>query len=285
MTALEAVATYLPDQRITVDDLAGELELSPMQVKMFRRYHGLAEVRRDPEGTLLDLLLAAATRLDALAGREHQVRYVLYARAIPVGVPFPLNPLHDLCRALGLDRAIAFTVTQQACAASLQAIDIAGRLLAAEEDPDALVLLLAGEKTFTRESRLLPETSVFGEGSSACLIRHRGPRDRLLSYAVRVRGEFDGELSDVAGRFQREYHTSLADVMLAAVARAGLALDDIALVLPHNVNLISWQRLCRRIGLPAARVVLDNVRPLRARVLRGRLHQLRDGEPRGAAPR
>jgi 3-oxoacyl-[acyl-carrier-protein] synthase III len=259
VTALEAVATYVPQTRVPVEDLADAVGLNPVQVKVFRRYHGLAEVRCDPDGTLLDLLLAAATRLDALRGREADVRYVLYARAIPVGVPFPLNPLHELCDALGLRHAVAFTVTQQACATGLQAIDIAGRLLAADPYPGALALVIAGEKTFTLESRLLPETSLFGEGSAVGLVRLDGPRDRMLAYAVDVRGEFDGEFDDVAVRFQREYPESLADVLLAAVARAGLELDDIEVVLPHNVNLVSWRRLCRRIGFPVERVVLDNV--------------------------
>ncbi|MBV1851189.1 3-oxoacyl-[acyl-carrier-protein] synthase III C-terminal domain-containing protein [Catellatospora tritici] len=258
MTALEAVATYLPEQRIPIDSLADLLGLEPMQVKVFKRYHGLAEIRSDGDGTLLDLLLAAATRLD-LRGREHRIRYVLHARAIPVGVPFPQNPLHDLCRSLGLDRALAFTVTQQACASGLQAVDLAGRLLAADPDPDALALVVAGEKTFTLESRLLPETSVFGEGSAACLVGSGGTRDRLLSFASSSRGEFDGEHAEVALDFQRQYPDSLGAVILAAVDRAGLRLDDVALLLPHNVNLISWQRVCRRIGLPTGRVVLENI--------------------------
>jgi 3-oxoacyl-[acyl-carrier-protein] synthase-3 len=259
MTALDSVATYLPPGRVPLTDLADRLGLTTIQLRVFQRFHGLSEVRCDPDGSLLDLLLAAATRLESLRGREHLVRYVLYARAVPVGVPYPLNPLHELCAALGLGNAVAFTVTQQACATGLQALDAAGRLLAAEADPDALALVLAGEKTFTLESYLLPETSVFGEGSAACLVRQAGPRDRMLSYAVSQRGEFDGERSDVAARFQREYHTSLADAMLAAVTTAGLTLADVSVILPHNVNLVSWQRLCRRIGYPIERVVLDNV--------------------------
>ncbi len=258
MTALEAVATYLPEHRVPLEDLAGQLGLKPLQVKMFRRYHGLAEIRREPAGSLLDLLLAAASKLD-LRGREHLVRYVVYARAIPVGVPYADNPLHDLCRKLGLERAIAFTVTQQACASGLQAIDVAGRLLAGDPDPDALALVVTGEKTFTLESRLLPETSVFGEGSAACLIRAGGTRDRLLAYASRLHGEFDGEHADVAIGFQRQYPVSLADVVTAALDRAGVALGDVALLLPHNVNLISWQKVCRRLGLPTDRVVLENI--------------------------
>jgi 3-oxoacyl-[acyl-carrier-protein] synthase-3 len=266
VTTLDSVATYIPEERVPIEDLAAPLGLTAMQVKMFRRFHGLAEVRVDPDATVLDLLLAAAGRLDRLPGREHLVRYVLHARTFPVVVPYPMSPPHEVCRRLGLDRALAFTVTHHACATGLLAIDMAGRLLAADGEPDALALVLAGEKTFTHDARLLPETSIFGEGAAACLVGCSGARDRLLSYAANQRGDFDdeaappdGEGTSLLGRFQREYSACLGEAVLAAVAGAGLRLDQISLILPHNVNLVSWHRLARKLGFPADRVLLDKV--------------------------
>jgi 3-oxoacyl-[acyl-carrier-protein] synthase-3 len=264
VTAIEAVATYLPEHRVPIEELAGELQLTPMQVRLFRRFHKLSDVCRAPGATPLDLLLAAVSNLDDLPSVRHRVRYVLWARTFPVVVPYPLNPLDTMCRLLGLDQAVAFTVTHHACATGLLAIDVAGRLLAGSP-PDSLALVVAGEKAFTHDARVVPETSVFGEGASACLIRDDGPRDRLLAYAATQRGDFDDEVTTDIGRFQDEYQASLMAAIRTAVERAGLALDDIHLVLPHNVNMVAWQRLCRRIGYPVDRVLLDNV-PLTAHV-------------------
>src|ERR1700690_3338818 len=156
MTALEAVSVYLP-ARVPIESLAAPLGLTDMQVKLFRRFHGLREVGREPDGSLQDLLMKAVAGLDELRGQEHRVRYVLYARTMPVVAPYPVNPLYEACRALGLGHAIAFTVTHQSCAGGLLAIDLAGRLLAADaadgqadgqEEP--LALILSGEKAFTR---------------------------------------------------------------------------------------------------------------------------------------
>ncbi len=47
--------------------------------------------------------------------------------------------------------------------------------------------------------------------------------------------------------------------MLAALDTAGLGLDDVAWVFPHNVNRISWERVARRLGFPLERIFLDNV--------------------------
>jgi 3-oxoacyl-[acyl-carrier-protein] synthase-3 len=265
MTALEAVSVYLPTARIPIESLAGPLGLTEMQVKLFRRFHGLREVGRDPGASLPALLMKAAAGLDALRGQEHRVRYVLYARAMPVVAPYPVNPLHEVCQALGLGHALAFTVTHQSCASGLLAIDMAGRLLAADADGTAdgqdgpLALVLSGEKAFTREAQMFADTTVFGEGAAACLVSAFGTRDRMLSYAANVRGEFDSATGENDARLQREYRPSLAQVMRKALDEAGVALDDIRVVLPHNVNLVTWQRMCLLLKFPRDRVLLDNI--------------------------
>jgi 3-oxoacyl-[acyl-carrier-protein] synthase-3 len=268
VTALEAVSVYVP-VGTPIESLAGPLALTGMQVKLFRRFHGLRQVGRDPEASLSDLLLKAAAGLDALRGQEHRVRYVLYARAMPVVAPYPVNPLHEVCHALGLDHALAFTVTHQSCASGLLAIDIAGRLLAADESDGIgadgngadtpLALILSGEKAFTRDAQMFTDTTIFGEGASACLVSAFGARDRLLSYASNVRGEFDSATGENDIRLQHEYRPSLAEVMREALDRAGVTLDDIRIVLPHNVNLVTWQRMCLLLEFPLDRVLLDNI--------------------------
>ncbi|MCX5215065.1 3-oxoacyl-ACP synthase [Kitasatospora sp. NBC_00240] len=259
MTALLAVADHLPTGRTPIEDLAEEFGLSPMQIKIFRRYHKLGEVARDPHGTLLDLLRGAVAGLPALRGREHQVRYVLHARTLPTVVPYPHNPVQELCRELGLDRATVFAVGHHACASGLLAIDAAGRLLAADGDRDGLALVLAGEKAFTPEAGIVPDTSFFGEGASACLVAPTGERDRVLSYAADLRGEFDSDEPERALEFQRIYADALAEAILAAVGRAGLTMEAIGVILPHNVNNVAWHQVCRTLGYPRERVVLDNV--------------------------
>lgn len=262
VTAIEAVASYVPEQRVSVEDVAGRLGLTAMQTRLFRRFLGLAEIRLDPDGSLFDLLSAALARLAELRGRERLVRYVLYGRAMPVVEPYPVNTLRELCDAFGLGHAVSFTVTHHACATGLLAVDVAGRLLAGDGDADALALVLTGEKAFTRDAQYVPGTSVFGEGAAACLVSLDGNRDRVLAYASSIRGEFDGRLDaapEMASRFEKEYPVSLAEAISAALAQAGTSLEDIGLILPHNVNALSWQRLCRRIGFPADRVLLSNV--------------------------
>lgn len=262
MTSLEAVSSYLPPERVPIADLQHYLGLDATQIRMFRRYYGLAEICREPEGTIADLMLAAASKLDALRGREHQVRYVVQARTLQAIAPYPVNPLQEVGRALGLAHANTFALTQHACASGLLAIDLCGKLLAADGDPDALALVFTGEKAFTPSAQMIPGTAIMGEGVAAVLVRPGGDRDRMLSYATRTHGIFNAGLSlsdELTGRFQQVYPEALAEVLTAAIENAGLSVADVDLVLPHNVNRVSWVRVCKLIGMPIERLFLDNM--------------------------
>ncbi|WP_336725961.1 3-oxoacyl-[acyl-carrier-protein] synthase III C-terminal domain-containing protein [Cellulosimicrobium cellulans] len=268
MTTLVDVGAHVPATRVPIRDLADELGLDHLELGVFERFFGLREVCTAPDESLTDLLVAAARAVPGLAGNEHRVRYVLGARTIATVAPVGVNPLHDAADRLGLDHAAVWTLTQHACASALLAVDVAGRLLATDGDPDALALVLTGEKAFSPGSRLIEGTTIMGEGTAAVLVaadatggvaaRAGSP---VLSYATRTLGEYHQVPlpEDLAGPFGVAYTEVLAEVVVEAVERAGLTLDDLALVLPHNVNRVSWRRLCSRLGLPIARVRLDDV--------------------------
>lgn len=263
MTALEAVGVYVPSGRVPIEGLAEHFGLSTMQVQVFRRYPQFSQVGRDrdPDGGLLELLRGAVADLEGLRGREDRVRYVVHARTFPLVVPYPQkqNTLRELCFEFGLEQAATFAVGHHASASGLLAVDVAGRLLTADADPDALALVVAGEKGFARQSRTAPEATFLAEGAAACLIRAEGTHDRLLAYATELRGEFEDYSSETAAAVQQQYADCLAAAILTAVERCGLEMGAISLILPHSVDRVAWQRVCRRLGFPLDRVVLDNV--------------------------
>ena len=51
----------------------------------------------------------------------------------------------------------------------------------------------------------------------------------------------------------------MGEVISTAVERAGLRADELALILPHNINVRSWRKVCQQIGLPPSVVLLDNI--------------------------
>ncbi|MEU5116160.1 3-oxoacyl-[acyl-carrier-protein] synthase III C-terminal domain-containing protein [Streptomyces longwoodensis] len=261
MTALVEVGCHLPGSSVPVDVVGAEAGAEERQMWTFRRFYGLREVRRAPDQGLRDTLGAAVASLTTLPGNEHRVTHVLYARTVSQVAPAGEAPLEDVCAAAGLSRAVAFTLTQHGCATGLLALDLAGRLLDADGDPDALAIVLTGEKTFGAALQLIPESTVMGEATAAALVAPHGPRDELLGYACRTEGRYAEDFPPHAlnPSFLKDHNTLLAATVREAVDAAGVTLDDLALVLPHNVNRLSWSWTCRELGLPLERVYLDNI--------------------------
>ncbi len=260
MTAIVAVSSYLP-KTVPVEAVAAELGLTDRKVQFLRRYYGLSEICRTDESEV-DILVAAATGLDSFAAQRDRIRYVVRAKTVPISAPYPISPLTEVCDTLGLAHARAITLTEHACAAGLLAVDVCGTLLAADGDPDALALILVGEKAFTSIAQMIPDVALMGEGAAAALVRGVGARDRLLGYATRTHGGTDGAvILDTAGavEFRRIYADALAEVTHAALAEAKLSVEDVDLMLPHNVNRISWARVSDIVGVPLDRIFLDNV--------------------------
>ncbi|QBI52620.1 3-oxoacyl-[acyl-carrier-protein] synthase III C-terminal domain-containing protein [Streptomonospora litoralis] len=262
MTRIVDVGAHVPPESVPVAEIGRDLGMDSAHLRVIRRIFGFSEVRMAPGMDQAGIMAAAVSRLDAFADVRHRVRYVVQARTMPVASPYPVNPLHEACRKLGLDHATAFTLTEHACAGGLLALHTCGEMLAADGDPDALGLVLVGEKIFTPMARQVPGSSINGESTAAVLVSPSGRgADQVVAYASRAYPRFHGRLEaeKATPEFQQMYPEALAEVLVEAAARGGLDLADVDLILPHNVAKVSWQRLCRVLGYPVERVFLDNV--------------------------
>jgi 3-oxoacyl-[acyl-carrier-protein] synthase-3 len=262
VTAIREVACHWPPDRQPIEPHLRRHGVPASRTELYRRYFGFAEVPVATADDPATHLIRAARGLSGLAGKEHRVRYLVQARTLPVAAPYPVSAVQLVRQELRLAHATAFCVTQHACASALLAVELAGRLLAADGDRDALVLVLTGEQALGTGNRVIAGTAVLGECAAAVLVGLDGERDRVLSYATRTLGEFEDGASMSAERaeeFQAVYPDTLAAVMRGAVHRAGLRLDEVALVLPHNVNRLSWKRVLRLLGMADDRLFLDNL--------------------------
>lgn len=258
---LDAVEIHLPERTTTVEERAETFGLSPAQVHLFRSIHGLDQLRYDPELSLYDLVLPPARKV--LAGVDPAtVRYVVYPHAVPHAGPSTVDPVQEMLRMLGLEHATAFALTQQNCAGTVSAIDVAGRLLQADGDPEARALVLTGEKIFTRDLQIIFNSCVIGEAAGASLLSWNGPGDPVRSFAVRTFGEYAAgvemtpEQHRVAGE---ERPRVMADLVREAVERAGCSFDDVDVVIPTHPNRTFWAGIAQELGWPPGKLFLENI--------------------------
>jgi 3-oxoacyl-[acyl-carrier-protein] synthase-3 len=260
--AIEAVEAFVPGQSIAIEDTAERLGINRHQMRLFRRVHGLARLHLDPGLELVDLLSAPAEALLAAVPDRSRIRYLIYAHTAPDVAPGRISMAQSLRGRLGLTHAEAFAVTQQNCASGLAAIDIAAQLLLAMGDPALRVLVVAGEKPASRIFSVISSTTIMGEGSAACLVNISGDGRRIRSYSVKTDGRY-AQLyqppSQMMADFFSTYTPTMVRTLREAIAEAGLGLDDITMIVPHNVNLSSWRHIISELGVSSEQVYLDNV--------------------------
>ncbi|MET8995651.1 ketoacyl-ACP synthase III family protein [Amycolatopsis sp. Hca4] len=257
---LERVASFVPETSLPVADLAGPLGLDATQLRFFTRFLGLDRVAVADGLELADLLTGAGERV--LAGTDRDsVRFLVHAHTMQhVAVATP-GLLEDVRTRLRLHRATAFSLSHLNCVVGLHALHVARSLLATAAPGDR-VLVLTGDKVLMHEARLIRDTTIQGDGAAAVLLGPDPRGDRVLGRALTVLGEFyRGIDCDEALQLQYKhvYPDALAQVMQDALDDARAEAADIAAILPHNVNKLSWKRITGTLGVPRDRVFLDNV--------------------------
>ncbi|MEU2732839.1 3-oxoacyl-[acyl-carrier-protein] synthase III C-terminal domain-containing protein [Streptomyces griseoviridis] len=258
---MDAVEIFLPERETTVEERAEAFGLSPAQVHLFRSIHGLDRLRYDPGLSLYDLVLPPARKV--LAGVDPAaIRYVVYPHAVPHAGPSTVDPVQEMLGMLGLRHATAFALTQQNCAGTVSAIDVAGRLLRADGDPEAKALILTGEKIFTRDLQIIFNSCVIGEAAGACLLSWNGSGDPVRSFAVRTFGEYAAgvEMTPEQHRVAGEQRPAvMAELIEEAVEAAGCTFDDIDIVIPTHPNRTFWGQIAQDLRWPPGKLFLENI--------------------------
>ncbi|MEZ5771193.1 MAG: 3-oxoacyl-[acyl-carrier-protein] synthase III C-terminal domain-containing protein [Defluviimonas denitrificans] len=143
------------------------------------------------------------------------------------------------------------------CASGLVALEMLDDLLISGET----AIILAGEKAFHPRVRVIQDTTVMSDGAVALLVgRGEGRIAVRATHAIH-----DGRFAISRGHRGEEpalpdnYVGFVGAHIRAALTRFGLAPGDLRLILPHNVNLVSWGAIAKTLGLPLTAVYTRNI--------------------------
>ncbi|MET9557255.1 3-oxoacyl-[acyl-carrier-protein] synthase III C-terminal domain-containing protein [Streptomyces sp. NPDC006645] len=253
----------VPEREVGVAEIGALHGLAPRQVAVLKRMHGLAAVRWDPELPLLDLLVPPARKALERAGGRRETAYLIYVHASLEAAPAQVSVARELRDALGLGRTQVFAVSQQACASTLAALEIAGELLRAEP-PGARALVVNGDQPFTELNQMhYPIGDVMGEGATATVVSWDGPGDEVRGYAVRHDGSFADFLTLYEALPRRRFIDTSVDMTVKVVgevlSQAGLTLAEVDHFIPSNISRVFWSQVVHALGVDRDRVFLDNL--------------------------
>lgn len=262
--------SYLPETILTNDELAKRVDTSDAWIADrtgIRERH----IARDGE-TTSDLALKAAERAlaDAKIGAD-EIDLIVVATTTP-DETFPAVATKIQAR-LGMTRGAAFDV-QAVCSGFIYALAVADNFIKAGQ---AKTVLLIGAETMSRLMDWTDRTTcvLFGDGAGAVVLRagegegrssDRGVLNTML-YSDGRQHDFlyvDGgpSTTQTTGHLRmagkdvfRHAVVNTAAAIEASAADAGVPVESIDWVVPHQANQRILDSTARKLGLPPGRII------------------------------
>jgi 3-oxoacyl-[acyl-carrier-protein] synthase-3 len=270
--AISAVATYVPENRLTNADLASRLDTSDDWIVTRT---GIRERRIGAPGETTSTMGAEAVRrLMARRGLEPADVDALIVATVTPDMLFPATAclIQDQ---LGLTRAWGFDLSA-ACSGFLYAMTAGAQLVASGAHRRVIVV---GADLMSSIIDPLDRTTavLFGDGAGAALLEPAEPGFGLLDFYHRVDGSGRDDLLMPAGgclrppsiatvtarqHFLRQNGravfkfavSQMVESVRLLLDRNGLSPGDLALLVPHQANQRILDAVGERLGLPSERV-------------------------------
>lgn len=270
---LRGLGYYLPRTILDVEELAASGRTTSTAEKL--RQLGYDKVHLASDGERVEEMAAAAIEdLRARSGLTlDDVDLVLYGGGMGLSNvvdpgdayawaaatnPLPLFkfPGCRLQRDAGLPLRPVIGVAQLACSTFHSALRLARGLLAAE--PDLRNVLCVVADRFPPKANREIVYNMMSDGAVAGIVSREGPGQEVLAASQITRGVYwDCETTHdqlVAGFFP-----IMRDCLNAALAQVGMTAADLDLIVPHNVNVKSWDLLASVLRYPREKIWTDNI--------------------------
>jgi len=265
----------LPAKIVTNEDLEKIVETSD---EWITTRTGIKERRiLEPDRSNADMAQRASERALDDAGFNARDLDAIIVGTVTPDYPFPSSAcvLEDK---LGAKAAFSFDVSA-ACSGFLNALAVADSFIKTGMIRNALVV---GSDTLSRLLNWKDRTTciLFGDAAGAVVLGSSEDGSGILSARLRTDGSYAKTLFVPAGgslkpataeTVQRNEHTifmngkevfkiavrSMEDISRQALDEAGVRIEDIALVIPHQANRRIIVALAERLGVPMDRVVVN----------------------------
>lgn len=249
------IETSVPSKVISVQAACEELTLSKKDKRIYERFFGLADIPIDPDQPLNALTGAAIARL---MGGPDAPDMVVHCHTLLSSGPcrsdsgIPVQLFHP-------SKTEVFSATMCHCASGVAVLEMVDAIL----PEDCTALIMVSDKAFHPAVRVIRNTTLMGDGAAAILVGKRpgrfrykgGHTERLGAYSI-ITGRL-GEETDTA--FADEYIDFTQRCILLALENAEIDVTQVRYVMPHNVNIPSWEQIARNIGASRDQIWLRNV--------------------------
>jgi len=178
---------------------------------------------------------------------------------------------------LGLVNAKTMGISEISCSSLMTAIWTAQALMI-QEGKDIAVCVNVDK--FPDGYKREVVYNVVSDSACAVIVKRGETRNRIVTYESMTRGYYwDSDRRQ--NEMMASYFTTGSRIVQKTLKKAGKTLDDIALMIPHNVSLRSWQILSNLIGYPIEKVYTGNIAQMAHSIAADNFINLKDATERG----
>lgn len=252
---IKGLGFYVPNKILTNFDLEKMVDTSD---EWITTRTGIKERRIAETEGLVDMAYKASLiALEEARIKAEEIDVIILATLTP-DLSFPASACLLQSR-LGCTKAYAFDISA-ACSGFLYGLEIASGLL--ESGRAKNILLVGAEKL----SQIVDWTDrstcvLFGDGAGAAVISSDGDGEILASVMRSDGGYWDILYGEKCGYLRMKGKElfklavrSMAEVCEEVIKRAGVSVENISLVIPHQANIRIMQALAERLQIPMERV-------------------------------
>jgi len=229
--------------------------------EVYSRLFGICNVPISEEKTEV-LMLRLLDRFIEGQGHECQnIKYLIHAYTAGDCVPPGHSIVRELGKRIGLSTRQSFGTNINKCVSVYSALKMAEAFLEQEEDGSS-ILIMTGDVGYTRDLRVIPNTSIGGDAVAALLVKKGKGRDAMLLNKQHVVGKYatgTWASREEAKDLEVNFIPLLVDLMMKNLEEARLSLEDLKWIVPHNINLPTWKKVAKHMGLKQNLFFLSNI--------------------------
>src|ERR1700726_2692448 len=273
--SIVGTGSYTPEKRLTNEDLSKIVDTSDEWITTRTGIKERRMAAKDEQTS--DMATKAALRaLEQANISPKEVNLILVATATP-DMLFPATACF-VQKKIGARSAACLDISA-ACAGFLFGIEIAQQFITSHTHDT--VLVIGAEKLSSITNWTDRNTCVlFGDGAGAAVLQHRGRAHGVISTHIGSDGQFTDILFMPGGGSRCPITRENADLNLAtihmtgkevykqavismlsaaqkALDQAGLSIEDIACVIPHQANLRIIEAIADRLKIPIERFYVN----------------------------
>ncbi len=255
MLGILDIRKSVPERGLHISEAAKALHLGRSSELMYDRFFGLRHIPGDPDQSISEVCRKALEPLQALYPRPE---IVVHCRTLLSAGPVRSDSGHPLTL-FDNDSAEVFSATMCHCASGVAVFEMLDALLSA----NGTALVLLSDKPFHPAIQHIRNTTIMGEGAVAMMVGRQEGRFRHVASVTHRYGTYSiitGHVGDETDLdFANEYIDMTIGCIREALNSAGLDVARLKFVLPHNVNIPSWETIAKGIGIDRGRVYLKNI--------------------------